>query len=85
MWSKKHIRNGYDSYLDRIQEHLQKIETAREQHMKERVRYYIKEIQRNFFDNIKKDLKRTEMTKEQQHRFILLQQQFDDITSLSWD
>jgi hypothetical protein len=53
--------------------------------MYERVRYYIKEIQRNFFDNISKDSKRIPLNQEQKERFILLQKQFDEITSISWD
>lgn len=85
MWTKKHIRNGYDSYLDRIEEHLKKIRVAIDQWMYERVRYYIKEIQRNFFDNISKDSKRIPLNQEQKERFILLQKQFDEITSISWD
>ncbi len=85
MWKKKRVVKGIYSLIKKVDEHIDAIYDVYARWDSYLVKYYIREIQTNFIDEIEKKKKRIKITKELERDILVCYLRYEKVKSLSWD
>ena len=83
MWENKKNKKSIESILLNIEEHFIKIQNAILAQDSWLTIYYIKEIEKHFFQRIEKLSKITKLSDAQNNQFLSFQQKLDEIKNIS--